>query len=645
MKSNQIDRRNFLKGGIAALIGSGAFPFVNPASARAGLAAASVGPEASASQGLAVPYVVRPATIPVPYEEQALQGLLGERVDANFRQVLLRIPYDEYLRGYDRGVVAHWPAGEFLAKFLQGLQATYRYNHDDTALELMRTIVDRWFSAQAPDGYLATHPQEASAGERWLTQSWNVWEHKYEILGLLEYYPLTQDERALGAARRIGNLLVKTFGDGPGQRDLMKGYWTGMANGSILEPMTYLYQYTADPKYLAFCEYVLRAYEQPNGPKIVSELAQRSGRVDKVGSAKGYEMLSCLIGIVRMYQLTGNKEYLTAASNAADDITHHRLYVTGTATSAEIFRDNDYLPGEQDKKVGEVCVTAHWMILNELLYQITGDLKYVEEIEKSLYNHLLGSQKPSDASVSYYTPLLGSKHFSQPDCYGPEPPCCFASAARGVARIPELLWARFREGGLGILIYNTATLKTRIKSTTGENVATTVQIDTEYPKSGAVSVQVAPEKPTRFRLALRVPGWCNRFEARINGGASVKAEVASYLNLERVWGGHDTIEIRMSMNDRLVEGGANYPGQYAVLHGPQVLALDAELNLGRLEDAVLPGTTEVNLRPAQDKLPADWNGRQAYALAAARPKGAELLLVPFMDAGQHRSQYRVWIKT
>jgi hypothetical protein len=566
-------------------------------------------------------------------------------VDANFRQVLLRIPYDEYFLGYDQGVAAHWPSGEFLAKFLQGLKATYRYNHDDAALALIRTIADRWFSAQAPDGYLATHPQEVGTGERQLTEGWNVWEHKYEILGLLECYSLTQGGRALEAARRIGNLLVKTFGDGPGQLDLMKGYWTGMANGSILEPMTYLYQYTADPKYLAFCEYVLRAYEQPNGPKIVSELTQRSGRVDKVGSAKGYEMLSCLIGVVRMYQLTGNRNYLTVASKAADDIARHRLYITGTATSAEIFRDNDYLPGEQDKKVGEVCVTAHWMILNELLYQITGDLKYVDEIEKSLYNHLLGSQRPLDVSVSYYTPLLGSKHFSQPDCYGFEPPCCFASAARAVARIPELLWARFPEGGLGILIYNAGTLKGKIRTTTGEDVATIVRIDTEYPKSGAVTIQVAPAKAANFRLALRVPGWCTGFEARINGAAGVAGKAGSYLNLERVWDSHDTVEIRMNMSDRFVEGGANYPGQYAVLHGPQVLALDAELNPLRLEEAMLPVTSQVNLRPAQDKLPTGWTGKQAYALAAAHPKGVDLLLVPFMDAGQHRSQYRVWIKS
>jgi hypothetical protein len=623
---------------------SRAFPSAGSDYSRVDSAADAGGPWAAPTQNLAVPYVVRPAAVPIPYEEQTLQGLLGERVEANFRQVLLRIPYDEYLRGYDRGVVAQWPAGEFLAKFLQGLQATYRYNLDDAALALMRAIVDRWFSAQAPDGYLATHPQEASKGERWLTEGWSVWEHKYEILGLLGYYSLTQDERALGAARRVGDLLVKTFGDAPGQRDLMKGYWTGLANGSILEPMTYLYQHTADPKYLAFCEYVLRAFEQPNGPKIVSELAQRSGRVDKVGSAKGYEMLSCLIGIVRMYQLTGKHEYLTAAANAADDIARHRLYITGTSTSAEIFRGNGHLPAEQDKKVGEVCVTAHWMILNQLLYQITGELKHVEEIERSLYNHLLASQKPSDASVSYYTPLLGSKHFSQPDCYCFEPPCCFASAARAVARIPELLWARFPEGGLGILIYNPATLKSRIGTSTGEEVATTVRIDTEYPKSGAATIQVAPAKPAQFRLALRVPCWCNRFEARINGGASVTAQAAGYLNLERLWGSQDTIEIRMNMNDRLIEGGANYPGQYAVLHGPQVLALDAELNSGRLEEAALPGKSELNLIPAADKLPAGWAGQQAYALAAARPKGGELLLVPFMDAGQHRSQYRVWIR-
>jgi DUF1680 family protein len=69
------------------------------------------------------------------------------------------------------------------------------------------------------------------------------------------------------------------------------GDHAGLAPGSILEPMVDLYRYTGNPKYLAFCRYILRAYEQPDGPRIISQL-EKYGDVTRVGDAKAYEMLS-----------------------------------------------------------------------------------------------------------------------------------------------------------------------------------------------------------------------------------------------------------------------------------------------------------------------------------------------------------------
>ncbi len=112
----------------------------------------------------------------------------------------------------------------------------------------------------------------------------------------------------------MADLLCSTFGNGPGQRDIIDAGWhMGMAPTSVLEPMVLLYRLTGEPRYLDFCRYILARWEHPKGPKIVSTLLS-AGRVDKVGNAKAYEMLSCLNGVLEFYRTVGDSRFLDAAS-------------------------------------------------------------------------------------------------------------------------------------------------------------------------------------------------------------------------------------------------------------------------------------------------------------------------------------------
>ena len=102
-------------------------------------------------------------------------------------------------------------------------------------------------------------------GDRW--GAWDIWEPKYTRLGLLEHYALTGDQASITGAKKIGNLISDNFG--PGKRDLMRtGSWV-IGSGSILEPMTYLYRFSGDPKYQQSCSNILKAYEGETGPKII----------------------------------------------------------------------------------------------------------------------------------------------------------------------------------------------------------------------------------------------------------------------------------------------------------------------------------------------------------------------------------------
>ena len=250
---------------------------------------------------------------------QHIGGYLGYRLDANLEKRLLRIDSATILSGVERRPGAQTWIGEHVGKFLFSAAKTYAYGHDPQLRLLMDDIARKYIACQMPDGYLGTYLYK----DRW-TQ-WDVWAHKYAIIGLLNYYAVTGYAPALKAARRAADLICRTFGDSAGKSDLMPaGEHDGLAPGSILEPMVDLYRYTGNPAYLAFCRYILRAFEQPDGPRIVSQL-EKYGEVTRVGDAKAYEMLSCFLGILKYYKLTGEEKYLRVLETAWTDIVREHL--------------------------------------------------------------------------------------------------------------------------------------------------------------------------------------------------------------------------------------------------------------------------------------------------------------------------------
>ena len=246
--------------------------------------------------------------------EVKFTGLLNEHVFINMEKRLLNIDSAILLSGFVKRPGSQSWIGEHVGKFLFSAANSYRYTHDVRMKALMDEMVKKYIVTQLPDGYLGTYLPD----NYW--KSWDVWAHKYAIIGLLGYYQVTGDIKALETAKRAADLVCKVFGEGLGQLDLNKsGYQNGMASGSILEPMVDLYRYTGDEKYLSFARYILKNFESETGAKIISTL-QEGGNVTKVGNAKAYEMLSCFVGMLKYYQLTGEQQYLTPLKTAWQDI-------------------------------------------------------------------------------------------------------------------------------------------------------------------------------------------------------------------------------------------------------------------------------------------------------------------------------------
>src|ERR1017187_3195791 len=501
---------------------------------------------------------------PAASDRQHIEGILGEPMRVNLEGRLLRVDETALIDCFQHRPGPQDWAGEHAGKFLHAAANAWLYTGDRRLKTLMDRVARNLIATQLPDGYLGTYIDD----KRWT--SWDVWVHKYDLLGLIGYYQATGYEPALEASRKIGDLLVRTFGTGPGQRDIIAaGTHVGMAATSVLEAMVNLYRFTGDVRYLNFCEYLVRSWDQPNGPKIIASLLA-TGSVFHTANAKAYEMMSNLVGLVELYRVTGKTEYLKPAEIAWKDIAAHRLYVTGTTSSSEHFQDDLVLPGEETSNVGEGCATVTFLQLTWQLLRVTGQPQYADQLEQTVYNALLGAQDPHNGDICYFTPLDGRK--------SPTPGinCCVSSEPRGISMIPQLVWGR-RGDGAAVVLY--APGRVSVDTAAGP---VAIESRTNYPLTGAVDLTISPAKAARFPLYLRVPSWTAHYEATA-GGRTYQGEPGGWLAIEREWTPGDTVKIAIDITTRVVPGGPSYPYSVAIARGPQFLALESSVNRGMVD--------------------------------------------------------------
>jgi len=574
----------------------------------------------------------------LPFGQQHLNGYLQTRLLQNLEQRLLQVDEEGLMGSYFRRPGIHPWAGEHVGKYLETACNTWKLTKDPRLKKQMDRIMYGLIHTQKEDGYLGTYTPD----QYWT--SWDVWSHKYNLYGLLAYYTMTGYQPALDACKKMGDLLCKTFGDRPGQLDIINaGTHMGMAATSVLDPMVELYKYTGDKKYLDFCYYILRAWEQENGPKVISALLA-TGNVAKVGNGKTYEMISNFVGLANMYRLTGEKKLLDPLLIAWKDIVANRLYITGTASAHEYFQEAGHLPAGVEASMGEGCVTTTWLQFNHQLYLITGENKYLEQIENTVYNHLIGAENPQTGCVSYYTPLMGKKPYT---CFIT---CCMSSIPRGIAMLPYFTYGK-KGKTLALHLYEPAIYQDTIYTVGQKRTAITLQVQNRFPETAATLLSIQSVEKARFTLALRVPAWCHSFTATV-GSTIYKGLPGKSLLIDREWNTKEQVKINFKMPVMELSGGKSYPGQLAFRRGPQVLALDSLLNAKESVSAETgkPATFKSGGLLETDRipfLPSAWIGKQVYTVMYAGKDngtaGRKLVLVPFADAGQSGGSMRVWL--
>ena len=442
----------------------------------------------------------------------ALVGRVGEAVE---RCLESRV-YSEWANGpmYEEAVHAFrthaddkrngWQ-NEYWGKTMLCFAGAIGYTGDPAlkarTLAKAHSFVDEF---QRENGYLSTYAQEDSLGDPTSGPGWcfNVWGRKYTIWGMLLAYGLTRDREILSSVERqmdqwIGMMHKLT-------RPLWKTgepTYVGLPSMSVLKPLMCLYRETGKASYLDYAREMLPDWERDDGAP--PNLIKNAFRADPIhawypkpdGWAKAYEMMSCLDGLLEYYRVTGEKRYLDAVVAIARNIRDTERNQVGAVGYNDHFSDALHRPNA----VSEPCDVVHWIRLNHDIYLITGDKSYVDEIEISFYNALLGAMTRDGAWGARCVRSHGRNwHDSTGQCELKYQHCCVNNLPRGLMDVAQTFVTADREGNLQVNLYSDVDVTI---------AGAKVSIRGNFPVDSKVTVTVVGLKPDQ-KVDFRKPSWC-----------------------------------------------------------------------------------------------------------------------------------------
>ena len=505
--------------------------------------------------------------------------------------------------------------GEYWGKVMRGACQTWQYTKDEELYQILQESVADLLSAQDEEGRISTYSKKAEF------HGWDLWCRKYVLLGLLSFEEICRDgeqkKRILEAAARHLDAIIAYIGPETGKKKITEtsDHWCGINSSSILEPVVRLYQKVPKQQYLRFADYIVEA-GGADGFHIFEAAYENKLFPYQYPVVKAYELMSCFEGLLVYSQVTGKRTWRQAVIQFADRLLESEATIVGgSGCHHELFNHSTLMQTDTryDGLMLETCVTVTWMKLMYRVYQETGEMRYLEEIEKAAFNALYGAvntlgstcgpettfdeavyRQVYDAATAQrnetgqmfdsYSPLRsgirgravgGFKSMENGTQYCG---CCIAIGAAGTALVPDAA-AREREYGIEIGIYQSGRICASVNG-----IVVAIFTQTSYPSDGEVCMTINPEKETVFDLVLRIPSFAEEVHLAVNGEPQKLPENVSgiFVHLNRTWKAGDQVKLSMKWSLKLVFGMENPENpassrQVAVLYGALALARDKQL--------------------------------------------------------------------
>ncbi len=551
-------------------------------------------------------------------------------------------------------------------KVIEGAAYTLALHPDAKLDQYLDGLIVKIAAAQEPDGYLYTartiDPKcrlDFFGPTRWskLAGSHELYNlgHLYEAA--VAHYQATGKRSLLEVALKSAELICKTFGPAPGQLKEPPGH------EEIEIGLPKLFRATGERKYLDqakfFCDIRGRAdthklrgpYQQDHQPIV--EQAEAVGHSVRAGYFYS--------GVADVAALTGDTAYVAAIDRLWENVVGKKIHLTGgigASPDGEAFGANYDLPNATAYL--ETCAAIANALWNERMFLLHGDAKYLDVLERTIYNGFLSGVALTGDRFFYPNPLEsdGKGNFNMGACerapwFGCS--CCPVNDVRFIPEIASFIYAtRAKDLFVNLFIGGSAKLDLA-------GVPIGLKVTTRYPEDGKVSIAVTAPQPAKFTLNLRIPGWARNtpFPSdlyRYDDGLALKVKLAvnaqtmplilekGFAQITRTWNSGDVVTLVLPTAVRRVVAHPAVVAdrdRFALERGPLVYCAEGADNAGKVLDKVLAG----KLHFQTDWRPDLLGGVTLIKVSSSEAKNI-LTLVPYY-AWCHRgpNEMRVWFPT
>jgi uncharacterized protein len=484
-------------------------------------------------------------------------------------------------------------------KAIEGASYSMQNKKNPTLDRYIDTLINIIGAAQEPDGYLYTFrtvnakkPHEWIGDKRWVNEE--VLSHELYNCGHLyeaavAHYQATGKRTLLNIAIKNADLLVKTFG--PGKIEEYPGH-------QIVEiGLSKMYRVTGKKEYLDLAKFFLDV----RGPKGES-YNQANKKVVDQHEAEGHAVRAAYMytGMADIAALTGDTKYLSAIDDIWGDVVNKKLYITGgigATGNGEAFGDAYQLPNMS--AYAETCAAIGNVYWNNRMFLLHGDAKYIDVLERTLYNGLLSGVSLSGDRFFYPNPLASMNQHQRSAWISCA--CCISNMTRFLPSLPGYVYAKNKNDLYVNLFMGSSS---NIKLTSGNvNIVQT----TDYPWKGKVDITVNPTKTSAFTLRVRIPGWAKQqpvpgdlysfmnnvqlpIVLSINGKATSFVTEKGYAVLKRSWKKGDKVTLNLPMETEKVLANHKVKDdkdRFAFERGPIVYCLEGPDNRDSLVQNIM----------------------------------------------------------
>ena len=510
-------------------------------------------------------------------------------------------------------------------KIIEG--ASYSMSvHPDAALDkYVDSLINLVALAQEPDGYLYTartidpeHPHKWSGKERWVKES-ELSHELYNSGHLFEaasaHYLATGKRNFLNIALKNADLLVSVFG--PGKRNDAPGH-------EIVEMgLVRLYRITKEQKYLDLAKFFIDSRGKTIDPK--KSYSQDQAPVVQQDEAVGHAVRAGYLysGVADVAVLTGNLDYINAIDKIWDNMVSKKFYITGgigAVHDGERFGENYELPNLTS--YNETCAAIANVYWNYRMFLLHGDAKYIDVMERSMYNNVIAGVGLDGKTFFYPNPLECDVKFlfnrgslnRQPwfDCS-----CCPTNLCRFLPSVAGYIYAQ-KQNRIYINLFVASTTKIDLNSKTSVELSQ----QTNYPWDGNVKMTINPSNKSKFAVYIRIPGWVRNQPVpgnlysyinpaketvivKVNGKNTEFTTEKNYAVIDREWKKGDLIEYILPLNIHRVEANSNVEAdrnKVALERGPIVYCLEGVDNNNLYGNLVLPDDAVLSANFKKDML-------------------------------------------